>query len=96
VASTPSRWNDPELEGLDPDWGTPSSFDAEDAPSLVAKVFGDVGVEPWRLAAYVLPDRRAVADYLHAFSVADWEARPQEVTPPLTITKVGAQVWARA
>jgi len=96
VASSPSRWNDPELEGLDRRWGTPSSFDAQDAPSLVAEVFGKVEVEPWRLAGYVLPDRAAVADYLHAFNVADWEAKAAEVVPPLTITKVGAQVWTRA
>ena len=95
VASSPSRWNDPELEGLDPRWGTASSFDSEDAPSLVAEVFGDVEVEEWRLAAYVLPDRAAIADYLHAFNVPDWEAQAAEVTPPLTITKLGAQVWAR-
>jgi hypothetical protein len=32
VASPPSRWNDPELEGLDPRWGAASSFDSEDSP----------------------------------------------------------------
>jgi hypothetical protein len=96
VASTPSRWNDPGLEGLDPGWGIPSSFDAEDAPSLVAEVFCEVEVKPWRVAAYLLPDRGAIADYLHAFNVAEWEIKAHGVTPPLTITKVGAQVWARA
>lgn len=96
VASSPSRFNDPELQGVDPRWGTPSSFDAEDAPSLVADVFGQVEVQEWRLAAYVLPDQAAIADYLHAFDVDGWQAKAAGLTPPLTITKAGAHVWARA
>jgi SAM-dependent methyltransferase len=95
LASSPSRWNDPELKDIDPRWGAPSPFDAENAPSLVAEVFGQVEVEEWRLPAYVLPDRAAIRDYLHAFQVSDWEAKAAEVTPPMTITKIGAQVWAR-
>lgn len=94
VASSPSRWNDPELEGIDPGWGAASPFDSEDAPALVAGVFGDVEVEMWRLVAYVLPDRDAIADYLHAFNVPDWRTKALEIEPPLSITKVGAQVWA--
>lgn len=94
VASTPSRYNDPELEGIDPRWGTASSFDSEDAPDLVAAVFGSVEVEPWRLTAYVLPDRAAAADYLHAFNVPGWEEKATTIEPPLNITKVGAEVWA--
>ncbi|MFZ0216743.1 MAG: class I SAM-dependent methyltransferase [Candidatus Dormiibacterota bacterium] len=96
VASSPSRWNDPELKGIDPGWGAASSFDAEDAPSLVAEVFGKIEVDRWRVSAYVLPDRAAIADYLHAFNVPDWEDRARRIVPPLTITKVGAHVWARA
>ena len=95
VASSPSRWNNPELEGIDPAWGAASPFDSEDAPGLVAEVFGHVEVEPWRLVAYVLPDTDAVADYLHAFNVPDWQAKALDIEPPLSITKVGAQVWAR-
>lgn len=95
VASSPSRWNDPELEGIDPAWGTASTFDAEDAPGLVASVFGDVEVAPWRIAAYRLPDTAAVADYFHAFNVPDWDERAAPIATPMTITKVGAEVWAR-
>ena len=94
VAATPCRYNDPELEGIDPRWGTASSFDAEDAPDLVAEVFGPVEVEPWSLTACVLPDREAVADYLHAFNIPDWEAKATTIEPPFSITKVGAEVWA--
>jgi len=94
VASSPSRWNDPELEGIDPKWGTPSSLDAEDSAALVGEVFGDVEVDRWNVAAYVLPDQPAIADYLHAVNVPDWDAKAANIRPPLTITKVGAHVWA--
>src|SRR5579875_396475 len=81
VASTPSRWNDPELEGLDPRWGSASSFDAEDAPAMVAEVFGDVEMNPWRVVAYHLPDHSAIADYLHAFNVPDWQIKATAAAP---------------
>jgi SAM-dependent methyltransferase len=95
VASSPSRWNDPELKHIDDRWGTPSTFDSEEAPALVARVFDDVTVEPWHVVAYVLPDTDAIADYLHAFNVAGWQEKAATIRPPLTITKVGAEVWAR-
>jgi SAM-dependent methyltransferase len=94
VASCPSRWNDPELEGIDPHWGAPSSFDSEDAPGLISTVFGPVEVQAWKLVAYVLPDETAIADYLHAFNVPDWAAKAKRIEVPLNITKVGAHVWA--
>jgi SAM-dependent methyltransferase len=96
LASSPSRWNDPELEGVDPSWGEPSSFDSDDAPALVEAVFGDVEVDRWEIVAYRLPDRAAIADYLHAFNIPDWEARADVLSAPLSITKLGAHVWARA
>lgn len=94
VASSPSRWNDPELEGVDPSWGTASTFDAEDAAELVGQVFGDVEVETWEVVAYVLPDRPAIADYLHAFNVPRWADAAERLDPPMTITKRGAHLWA--
>ena len=93
VASSPSRWNDPELEGIDPAWGTQTSFDAEAAPDLVADVFGEVEVVPWRIVAYELPDPSAIADYLHAFNVPDWETKAAALDAPMTITKLGVEVW---
>lgn len=94
VASSPSRWNDAELEGIDPRWGTASTFDSEDSPNLVASVFGDVEVQTWSMVAFELNDRGAIADYLHAFNVPDWAAKADAVEAPMTITKSGAQVWA--
>lgn len=95
VASSPSRWNDPELVGIDPRWGRPSPFDSEDAPALVGAVFGDVEVQAWEVVAYRLPTTGAIADYLHAFDVPDWGQKAQSLDPPLSITKRGASVWAR-
>jgi SAM-dependent methyltransferase len=95
VASSPSRWNDAELEGIDPNWGTPTTFDSEDAPALVAEVFGDdIEVDTWDLVAFELPTPDAIADYLHAFNVADWHTKAATIEPPMTITKRGAEVWA--
>jgi SAM-dependent methyltransferase len=94
VASSPSRWNDAELEGIDPRWGEPSTFDSEDSPRLVAQVFDDIEVEQYSVVAFELPDRDAIADYLHAFNVPDWQTKADAITPPMSITKSGAQVWA--
>jgi SAM-dependent methyltransferase len=96
IASAPSRWNDPELEGIDPRWGRPSPFDSEDAPALLRAVFADLEVDPWELVAYRLPNRDAIRDYLHAFDVPDWQHRADAIEPPLEITKRGAHVWARS
>jgi SAM-dependent methyltransferase len=95
IASSPSRWNDPQLEGIDPRWGRASPFDSEDAPALVATVFGDAEVEAWELVAYHLPDRDAIRDYLHAFDVPEWQERADSISPPLEITKKGAHVWTQ-
>jgi SAM-dependent methyltransferase len=95
VASSPARTNDPELEGIDPRWGEGGTFDSEDSPALVAQVFGDdIEVDNWDLVAYRLPTSDAIADYLHAFNVPDWESKATAITPPMTITKRGAEVWA--
>lgn len=94
VASSPSRFNDPELEGVDPKWATPTTFDSEESTALVAAIFGGVKVEPWRVVGYVLPDTDAIADYLHAFNVERWREKAATLDAPMTITKVGAEVWA--
>ncbi len=95
IASAPSRWNDPELEGVDPRWGRPSPFDSEDAPAFVGAMFADLEIDRWELVAYRLPNREAIRDYLHAFDVPDWQQRAEAIEPPLEITKRGAHVWAR-
>ena len=58
-------------------------------------VFDEIQVKPYRVVAYQLPDTEAIADYLHAFNVENWHQKASAIESPLTITKVGAQVWAR-
>jgi SAM-dependent methyltransferase len=95
VAATTSRHDSPELAHV---WRPPpSSFDAEDAPGLVASVFGQVQVERWDAPLVRLPDRDAVRDYLIARFVAPQAAvaAAERVTTPVTITKRGAVIHAR-
>jgi SAM-dependent methyltransferase len=92
LAETSARGQDPELV---PGGYPASSFDAEEAPAIVASVFGPdaVEVEPWDGPFVVLPDRAAVAAYArHHRLPADIDGR---VATPLTLTKRGCLVWAR-
>lgn len=92
LAETRARDQDPELV---PDGYPPSTFDAEEAPEIVASVFGvgAVEVQSWDGPYLVLPDRAAVATYArHHHLPADIGNR---VTTPLTLTKRGCLIWAR-
>jgi SAM-dependent methyltransferase len=90
AACTTSRRNDPELT----DGYPPSPFDAEEAPTVVATVFGDVEVESWDGPFALLPDRDAVAQYCRSHFLPPEAA--DRVQPPVTLTKRGCLVWARA
>ncbi len=92
LASTSARTNDPELV---PDGCPATTFDAEDAPTIVASVFGGdaIEVEAWDGPFIVLPDQAAVASYVRHHSIAPEAA--DRVTTPLTLTKRGCFVWAR-
>jgi SAM-dependent methyltransferase len=95
VAATVSRHDSPELAHV---WQpTPSTFDAEDAPELVASVFGRSNVERWDAPLIRLPDRVAVRDYLIGRHVSPdiATAAADKVKTPRTITKRGAVVYAR-
>jgi SAM-dependent methyltransferase len=95
IAATTSRHDSPELAHI---WRPPpSSFDAEDAPGLVASVFGQVRVQRWDAPLVRLPDRNAVRDYLIARFVAPEAAAAaaEQVTTPVAITKRGAVIHAR-
>jgi SAM-dependent methyltransferase len=96
VAATPSRDDSPELAQV---WRPPSStFDAENGPALVESLFGPVQVERWDAPLIRLSDRDAVRDYLIARFVrpSDAAAAAAQVTTPITITKRGALIRARA
>jgi SAM-dependent methyltransferase len=88
VASTSSRANDPELT----DGYPPTPFDAEEAPGIVATVFGDVQVERWDAPMTYLPDRDAVLRYSRSHSLHRDAA--DRVTPPVWLTKRGCVVYA--
>ncbi|MGI5164073.1 class I SAM-dependent methyltransferase [Spirillospora sp. CA-253888] len=95
AASAIARDDSPELAHL---WRrAPTPFDAEEAPDLVASVFGSVEVERWNAPLMTLPDAAAVRDYLVARQVPRQEAAglAGRVRTPLPVTKRGALVLAR-
>ena len=47
AACAPSRENDPELAAVLPGWGTPLTFDAENAAQQVGRFFEITGTESW-------------------------------------------------
>ena len=70
-----------------------STFDAEDAPALVAEVFGDVELVPWDEPMFTLLDEDAVRAFLIG-QLGDL-ALADGVQTPVTVTKRGCLVWAR-
>jgi SAM-dependent methyltransferase len=99
VAGTVARSDSPELA---PFWhAAPGTFDSEEAPGIVADVFGAVTVEAWDAPLVTLPDRGAVRDYLRArFVPADEAGRLADAIAvrgplPLPVTKRGALLLAR-
>ena len=77
----------------------PTPFDAEEAPDIVAEVFGAerVEVDRWDGPFVVLPDAEAVATYLRGRGIsADGAAEvAASVATPFTVTKRGVAVWGR-
>lgn len=97
VACTQMRDNDPELRNVAPGWGEPSSFDGDNAETVVRSVFDEVQVEPWDVIAYRFPDRPAITEYLTVFyKLPEVEARRRATSlpAPLSLTKRGLYVWA--
>jgi SAM-dependent methyltransferase len=92
VAGAISRHDSPELAAV---WRpAPTPFDAEDAPGVVASVFGPVTVHGWDAPLLTLPDAAAVSDYLRArFVPAERAAADaRRLLTPLPVTKRGALV----
>jgi SAM-dependent methyltransferase len=89
-ACTRARTSDPELT----DGYPPTTFDAEEAPDLVAGVFGTDAVEvlSWDGPLLRLPDETAIQRYLRTHYLPASTA--QRVTAPLTLTKRGCLVMA--
>jgi hypothetical protein len=96
VAGAISRWDSPELaEHWRP---SPTPFDSEDAPALVATVFDQIEVRSWDAPLLTLPDAAAVRGYLAARFVPPEQAAAaaRSVTTPLRVTKRGALIIAKA
>jgi SAM-dependent methyltransferase len=92
AVSTASRWNDPELA---PRGYPPTSFDGEDAPEIMAAVFGaaNLEIDQWDEPMVELHDREEVVDYARSHLLpADVADR---VRPPIALTKRGCLIWAR-
>ncbi|MGH3757583.1 class I SAM-dependent methyltransferase [Actinophytocola sp.] len=92
VAGAISRRDSPELA---PVWRPePTPFDAEDAPDIVASVFGEADVDGWDAPLMTLPDTTAITDYLIArFVPAERAAVAARGLPaPLVVTKRGTLV----
>jgi SAM-dependent methyltransferase len=89
-ACTRARTSDPELT----DGYPPTTFDAEEAPDVVAAVFGQHAIEVirWDGPLLRLPDPDAIRRYLrtHYLSATIGE----RLTPPLIVTKRGCLVIA--
>jgi SAM-dependent methyltransferase len=94
IATAISRHDSPELSAV---WKpVPSTFDAEDAPGIVASIFGTAEAERWDAPLITLPDRDAVRDYLIARFVPPEQAAAfaAKITTPATITKRGTFIRA--
>jgi SAM-dependent methyltransferase len=93
AAATVARDDSPELASVGR--AEPTSFDAKEAPDIVASVFGPVDVDAWDAPLVRLPDRDAVRDYLVArFVPKDDAARRAAAVPvPLDVTKRGCVVY---
>ncbi|GAA2068837.1 hypothetical protein GCM10009801_17570 [Streptomyces albiaxialis] len=97
AVSTSGRFNDPELASVLPGWGRPSSFDAENAPDQLARVFEHVEIQRWDRPAVHLPDRAALTLYLRGRGLSGHDAplAARRLPTPLTVTKRGMTAWAR-
>jgi SAM-dependent methyltransferase len=89
-ASTAARNNDPELV---PEGYPPTSFDAEEAASIVGEIFDEVREEPWDGKFFALQTRDEVRAYCrHNYLPLE---RAEVVDVPLRLTKRGVLVSAR-
>jgi SAM-dependent methyltransferase len=100
AASAPARSSTPELAHVLPSWGAGSTFDAEDAPAIVASVFsapGDrVEVDPWDGPLRTLSTSGEAVDFLRCHGMNDAAARnaAARLELPMSLTMRGCVVYA--
>jgi len=80
-----------------PQWGSSSTFDAEDAVKVIGRVFDVVKVDRWDAPLVSLPDPAAVTKFLRGrgMSPQGAQAAAAAFEPSMTVTKRGVVVWAR-
>jgi SAM-dependent methyltransferase len=94
LAATIARTDSPEFSRY---WTrSATSFDAEDAPGLLARVFDSVAVYSWDAPLVTLPDAAAIRAYLVGRQVRTEiaVAAAAELPTPLHVTKRGALIVA--
>jgi SAM-dependent methyltransferase len=100
AACAANRDSDPELAGVVPGWGAPSTFDGDDAEAIVASVFdgpGDqVAADPWDGPLVTLSSMSAAVATLRVYRLPEAEAARAAATLdlPLRLTKRGRVVYA--
>jgi len=97
AVATPSRYNDPEVATVLPNWGEASSFDAENGVGILAEVFDVVEVERWDEPMIHLIDREALKLFLRGRGLSEQDAAQAtaRLEVPLHITKRGMVAWCR-
>ena len=98
VACAPSRENDPELAAVLPGWGTPLTFDAENAAQQIGRFFEITGTKSWDAPLIDLATADDVRRYLRGRGLTEEAAgrAAAQVPAPLRLTKRGTLIWARA
>jgi SAM-dependent methyltransferase len=100
AASAPARSSTPELAQILPTWGARSTFDAEDAPDVVASVFGAPGdrveTDSWDGPLRTLSDFDEAVDFLRCHGMSSGAARDAaaNLELPLSLTMQGCVVYA--
>ncbi len=100
AACAPNRDSNPELAHVLPEWGRASPFDGEDAPAIVASVFGAPGdlveVERWDAPLLTLSAADDAAAFLRVHGLTETAARSAAATLnlPMALTMRGCLVYA--
>jgi SAM-dependent methyltransferase len=100
AACAPARDSTPELAHVVPSWGARSTFDAEDAPAVVASVFGAPGdqveVDSWGGPLRTLSTFDEAVGFLRCYGMNDDAAAAAgaRLELPLSLTMRGCVVYA--
>lgn len=100
AACSANRNSTPELADVLPGWGNTTTFDAEDAPTIVTAVFhaasDRVEVQPWDAPMHTLSATDHAVAFLRSQGMGEDAARGAAagLNLPLTLTMRGCVVYA--